>query len=230
MNAGPSVRQICKSSFPLTSGERLLLQLQWIHFLPLCSGKLWLNDNHQGNLCVHLRGAACELRFIDAGIWYLPPWNVSVDNHRFDLGSNDESAHDACSFLMSIMKFYTGWWWCTSKDTGMKIKTELIQMLWQPEAAKASCRRGNRFQGPGCMQYDPDSLTFAWNHLLQTHGLRWWKGAHHVAGNAVEEAERNAVTGADLDSPCISAANQNAMSKLHILGYTCIYWVILCWY
>ena len=50
---------------------------------------------------------------------------------------------------------------------------------------RCCCRDGRKAACHDC----PDSLTFAGNHLQQTHGLRFLQGVHHVAGDAVEEVE-----------------------------------------
>ena len=88
MNAGATFRDIELSNEPLTVAEKLICQLQWIHFVLLCAGNVYLCDMHANNMCLRWRGPEIEVRFIDAGAWELPPWvSDGHKNHYIQLSS-----------------------------------------------------------------------------------------------------------------------------------------------
>lgn len=99
MNAGPTLSEMQNASF--TTWEALLCTLQWIHFLLLCGDRVLFQDQQNENLCLRWRGASIELRFIDVGLWQLPPWNGGTELSELPadiLSLNIDSMREWCPF------------------------------------------------------------------------------------------------------------------------------------
>ena len=126
MNPGPTLEYLNRHH-PLSHNERILCQLQWIHFLMLCSGSVLLNDQTPQNICIGGRGPEIQLRFIEFGSWKILDWNKADKKkliHHFHasmrlFGKCVFQMRGYTTFIDNPVKMVRAFWYNGDHVTGM---------------------------------------------------------------------------------------------------------------
>ena len=113
-------------------------------------------------------------------LWWRASCRLVRTKLRCTLQAHDVAIETAQHFGEIVVKSVLGEVWFR-RDRRLNIiirSSSSRQMLWEPEASKASCRRGNGFQGPRCMQLSGARQGVAWSvgfvaALMEGKRLPW---------------------------------------------------------